>query len=524
MKNIDSLKKQKWYFGNFYLDCSNLDDNSLNANIISIPYCEIDGKYYTIIDLENGELIELPLRISDDYPFNTGLKPRNSIFYFSVIELFLPRFDLKNQVETICLSRNCKNEEEIKLRENKHKKWLPNCLMDDKNGMDSSDYKWYFEKYTIVDKDENGDLVIKTIDVPVAVNIFDDYIIYTDIWKRRKLPLKTKEDVLGLSKPNFINLGKKGNLITPKEAHRWYLENANYLRDMTYRINFIKKNNLNLDSYKTVMFIMTYIDYALERKIDLDEVLEVLRSQINLNKDARRIIQDYLFLKFGNRIREVHPDLTENELKEYATIPHISTDLARKGIDKVTTYGNRFTLLSTKECTDMNTYISAIGDWYDITGSPFYFIYGGNNSQKYLNAVRNNYFEKGKAFLATILNNLSNQIGNGYSVKLCSDVIMTWEQSLLLNMKYLDIIDSLAKKMPVKIKYVLVISGKEGPEAKFGEICINSIDDLNKINLKHPENYYTIKEYPMDNIRLTTRIKTSEEMLETKKQIKFLFK
>ena len=442
---------------------------------------------------------------------------------YDAFRIFCPKIDIDSQIKTINESRGNIDRDELMKRKRNHDDWIPNYLKDkrvDSNPYDT--FQWCMVPYTIPEKEPNGKF--KDILVPVGINYNSYCIAYDDLWKLIEVPKKHSKSPFGFTTPKRYNRTK----ISPFIAAKWYINNMEQLKKYIDKINFINSNNLDWDAYNTFLFSKEYIDYALEANMDLNDVLNTLRSQIEVCEGARTIIQEYLIEKFGDRIREKYPELSDEELKKLVKIPYIKSEILSRHIDNISTYGDDWTIFKTDYSEPPFIYYSSKDNYYELTGTDFYDINEFRDFKSPIN-IPKGYFEKGMEFLAAVLQHISNNLGFK-EIRKKSNIIMTWEQAVFLNTRYIDILKSIADHKPISIKFAFldidVYDNKKGesPLAKFGEIHINSIDDLDNIDLSDIERYYSYEEYPLERFKLTTDFESPDEIERKKNEIKKLRK
>ena len=522
MKTNNNYTGIDWRRGTFFLDCSGKVEEYLKNNRVSISYYENDGCYYTVSN-DYKEIVELPLKTSDKYPFNTGLVPegkKESLYLDNYRDIY-PRIDIDYQVEIINKTRSNMDKDELMERKIKHDNYIPRFLTC-KSYKSDDNYQWHMVPFTI--PEESSDGKFKDILVPVGIDHYNHSITYGDLWEIKELPKKNSKSSFGLHTPKRFLHTK----ISPFIAAKWYINNIEQLKKYIDKINFINSNNLDWDAYNTFLFSKEYIDYALEANMDLNDVLNTLRSQIEVCEGARTIIQEYLIEKFGDRIREKYPELSDEELKKLVKIPYIKSEILSRHIDNISTYGDDWTIFKTDYSEPPFIYYSSKDNYYELTGTDFYDSNEFRDFKSPIN-IPKGYFEKGMEFLAAVLQHISNNLGFK-EIRKKSNIIMTWEQAVFLNTRYIDILKSIADHKPISIKFAFididVYDNKKGesPLAKFGEIHINSIDDLDNIDLSNIERYYSYEEYPLERFKLTTDFESPDEIERKKNEIKKLRK
>ena len=341
------MEDKEWFIGKFRFDCAlgNKSNEEPLENIIWIPYYEENGKYLTKI---NSDILELPLKTSDEYPFNTGLDISTGleISYYNT-DLFRHNirkyYNINVEIKTIeDVRKNKESEwERLKIAD---ANWLPYSLGNEEYTSSKSEkcynacaFGWNYNneknesnrKYLwklmpfyypeIADKKEDR---IKVIMIPIAFSYdISGYITYLDKWKYTTIPEQDQYcndihfynsneyyKVLGLARSK-----KEGKELTHADVIKWY-KTANMVEikkilEKTYRI---KKQKL---SYSEYVFARLKIDTLNRKEIITTTPIQIQSESENINiSKVREAIKNWLVKKYSNELNYEQIDLLSSFL------------------------------------------------------------------------------------------------------------------------------------------------------------------------------------------------------------------
>lgn len=340
-----SNNKHTWYIGKFYTDMSNsVISFGAHETIIYIPYYIEDGKCFTITDKTGNEVLEVPIRKSNEYPYSTGLlvtdeKPETT--FKNVKSMMGNTNDLAERIETINRVRNPKSCIPLADSKKYHDGWMPKCMSH------LAGYTW--KKVPFVRPPKNGSSEYKQKMVPVLFLDGKKYI-YIDKWELVEALPSTITVSRGRCKEEekTVDLGFIFDESSYIDCHsnfteavcNWYQNNMEWLREDISLIKYLESNNLSLESYDQLNREKAHFDQLMRQDKDPEYIIKCIRSVVGLDDSARKILHDYLYQEFGDRLYLNNPNLTEKQLYAMTEIPSISRKDAAKGIEKIITIGD----------------------------------------------------------------------------------------------------------------------------------------------------------------------------------------
>ncbi len=340
-----SNNKHTWYIGKFYTDMNNsVISFGAHETIIYIPYYIEDGKCFTITDKTGNEVLEVPIRKSNEYPYSTGLlvtdeKPETT--FKNAKSMMGNTNDLAERIETINRVRNPKSYIPLADSKKYHDGWMPKCMSH------LAGYTW--KEVPFVRPPKNGSSEYKQKMVPVLFLDGKKYI-YIDKWELVEALPSTITVSRGRCKEEekTVDLGfifdESSYIDCPSNfteaVCNWYQNNMEWLRGDISLVKYLESNNLSLESYDQLNREKAHFDQLMRQGKDPEYIIKCIRSVVGLDDSARKILHDYLYQEFGDRLYLNNPNLTEKQLYAMTEIPSISRKDAAKGIEKVITIGD----------------------------------------------------------------------------------------------------------------------------------------------------------------------------------------
>ena len=339
------MEDKEWFIGKFRFDCAlgNKSNEEPLENIIWIPYYEENGKYLTKI---NSDILELPLKTSDEYPFNTGLDISTGleISYYNT-DLFRHNirkyYNINVEIKTIEDVRKNKESEWERLKLD-DANWLPYALRDENyeqlEGEDMYNAIFYYMDYRkkeskkkylwklmpfyypqIADEKEDR---IKTIMIPIAFCSdirFFGYVTYLDKWKCTTIPEQDQYcndihfynsndyyKILGLARSK-----KEGKELTHADVIKWYkTANIVEIKKILEETDRIKKQKLSYDTYYPIKLISDILNQNEQISKIISQIQQTLYFYEYIDKSKiRRLIREWLVKNYSNELNNEQIDL-----------------------------------------------------------------------------------------------------------------------------------------------------------------------------------------------------------------------
>ena len=536
--DLNTIKKCNWYEGTFIYDCAY--DEKLIKRKDKIRYFEYNGKYYTMSKENNSEYIELPLHLSNEYPYSTGLVIDNSvpieptiirnffdlIYDYNILFKFLnfiPKKNILQQIDNIAEARALSDLNLLYSLRNKHNNWIPRCLIDDGKEIDDEsswhiyhnygfvcdkEYTWYLVPINSAEYD--SDREIKKYYIPVVFTTDNKPLTYTNIngWEEIVLPEQTKgkdfSDRLGIKYD-----AKSYNPITKEKAKK-ILSDKNNSEEL-------KRIILDFNSLKIIKELIPKLDKMIIDNEPVSDILELARSQMFLNSNGRKFVKEYLISNIGEKVKEEY-NLSDEELQQFITIPYIP-NYDSSHLAEIITVGVDCSVYHYDMGGDRDV-ICNCKDYYTINSNLFYG-WNGNSLEMPEILKKMSYEELNKKLhnfhlvLSEVLNsviageNTINKKDFEKTIILINNYMTAREKIVLLNKNFYDMFMEYLNNASLSFEYYFIgnESYERDIEIRQGKITISNLD-LDNINLKELDNYYNNQEKDLSKLRLSTEFNT----------------
>lgn len=341
------MEDNKWFLGKFRFDCAlgNKSNEETLENIIWIPYYEENGKYLTKI---NSDVLELPLKTSEEYPFNTGLDISTSleISYYNT-DFFRHNirkyYNINVEIKTIeDVRKNKENEwERLKLAD---ANWLPYSLGNEeytpskgeigynafvlnwdygnKKNESNRKYLWKLMPFYYPQISDKKEQRIKAIMIPIAFCYdiqFSGYVTYLDKWKCTTIPEQDQYcndihfynsndyyKILGLAHSKIDGID-----LTHADVIKWYkTTNIVEIKKILEETDRIKSQKSSYDTYYSIKLISDILNQNESISKIISQIQQTLYFYEYIDKSKiRRLIREWLVKNYSNELNNEQIDL-----------------------------------------------------------------------------------------------------------------------------------------------------------------------------------------------------------------------